>query len=280
MDDGGRLGFGTSTPVADLHVKSGNTPTLRLEQDGSSGFTPQTWDLAGNEANIFIRDATNGSTLPIRVRPGASTSAIDIDSDGVGIGNSDPDTQLHAFASSTGNVDILTLENSNSSGGSGFVLQRGATAVGGDDWRVNAHNSGEFRVSLIASGAQEMQLDASGNVTFAGTVTPMSSRTVKENLESVDVNEVLNRVAALELSTWNYKKDSREVRHLSPMAEDFWEIFKLGKDDKGISVTDLSGVTLASIQALFDRLQAKDDQIEQLTARLVTLEKALAEKGQ
>ena len=52
VDDGGRVGFGTSTPVVDNHVRSGNTPTLRLEQDGSSGFTAQTWDVAGNEANF------------------------------------------------------------------------------------------------------------------------------------------------------------------------------------------------------------------------------------
>ncbi len=64
VDDGGRIGFGTGTPVVELHVKDGDTPTLRLEQDGSSGFTPQTWDVAGNETNFFIRDATNGSTLP------------------------------------------------------------------------------------------------------------------------------------------------------------------------------------------------------------------------
>ncbi|MCP4249512.1 MAG: hypothetical protein GY778_20920, partial [bacterium] len=96
VDDGGRLGFGTSTPVADLHVKSGNTPTLRLEQDGSSGFTPQTWDVAGNEANFFIRDATNGSTLPIRLRPGAPTSAIDIAASGdIGLGTSSPGADLH-----------------------------------------------------------------------------------------------------------------------------------------------------------------------------------------
>ena len=75
VDDGGRLGFGTSTPVVELHVKDGDTPTLRLEQDGSSGFTPQTWDLAGNETNFFIRDVTNGSALPFRIRPGASSSA-------------------------------------------------------------------------------------------------------------------------------------------------------------------------------------------------------------
>jgi hypothetical protein len=96
VDDGGRIGFGTSTPVVDLHVKSGNTPTLRLEQDGSSGFTPQTWDVAGNEANFFIRDATNGSTLPFRIFPGSPSNALNIDSDGeVGIGTTSADAKLH-----------------------------------------------------------------------------------------------------------------------------------------------------------------------------------------
>ncbi len=46
----GDVGLGTATPVVELHVVDGDSPTLRLEQDGSSGFTPQTWDVAGNEA--------------------------------------------------------------------------------------------------------------------------------------------------------------------------------------------------------------------------------------
>ncbi len=45
----GDVGLGTATPVVELHVVDGDSPTLRLEQDGSSGFTPQTWDVAGNE---------------------------------------------------------------------------------------------------------------------------------------------------------------------------------------------------------------------------------------
>ena len=95
VDDGGRIGIGTSTPVVDVHDKSGNTPTLRLEQDGSSGFTPQTWDVAGNEANFFIRDATNGSTLPFRIVPGAPTSSIHINVAGVGVGTENPLDRLH-----------------------------------------------------------------------------------------------------------------------------------------------------------------------------------------
>ena len=85
VDDGGRLGLGTNAPVVDVHTKSGNTPTLRLEQDGSSGFSAQTWDVAGNEANFFVRDVTNSSTLPLRIRPGAPSSSIDIYDDHVEI---------------------------------------------------------------------------------------------------------------------------------------------------------------------------------------------------
>ena len=36
VDDGRRLGLGTSTPVVELHVKSGNTPTMRLAARGKS----------------------------------------------------------------------------------------------------------------------------------------------------------------------------------------------------------------------------------------------------
>ena len=61
VDDGGRMGLRTSTPSVELHTIDGDTPTLRLQQDGSSGFAPQTWDVAGNETNFFIRDVTNGS---------------------------------------------------------------------------------------------------------------------------------------------------------------------------------------------------------------------------
>jgi hypothetical protein len=91
VDSQGDVGFGTSTPVVELHSSDGDTPTLRLEQNGTSGWSPQTWDLAGNETNFFIRDVTNGSKLPFRIRPGAPTSSIDIAGSGnIGIGTASP----------------------------------------------------------------------------------------------------------------------------------------------------------------------------------------------
>jgi hypothetical protein len=74
VDSAGRVGLGTGTPALELHLSNGDTPSVRLEQNGSSGFTPQTWDVAGNEASFFIRDVTGGSRLVFRIRPGAPTS--------------------------------------------------------------------------------------------------------------------------------------------------------------------------------------------------------------
>ena len=65
-----------------LLLKAPDTPGLRLLQTGDGGFMPQTWDIAGNEANFFVRDLTAGSRLPFRIRPGAPTSSLDISATG------------------------------------------------------------------------------------------------------------------------------------------------------------------------------------------------------
>ena len=102
VDSQGDVGIGTTTPALDIDIKTGNTPSVRLQQDGSSGFTPQTWDVAGNESNFFIRDATNGSQLPFRIRPGADSDSIFIDADNdVGFGTASPLGKLHTSGPGT-----------------------------------------------------------------------------------------------------------------------------------------------------------------------------------
>ena len=95
--EGGRIGFGTATPVVQLHLVSNETPTLRLEQDGSSGFARQSWDIGGNEENFFVRNATFASTLPLRIQGGgAPTNSLYIAKTGrIGMGTSAPSAKLH-----------------------------------------------------------------------------------------------------------------------------------------------------------------------------------------
>jgi hypothetical protein len=62
----GKMGLRTATPVLDLHINTGDTPAARLEQNSSGGFTAQTWDVAGNEANCrsgFVRERRRAASI-------------------------------------------------------------------------------------------------------------------------------------------------------------------------------------------------------------------------
>jgi hypothetical protein len=95
LDSTGNIGFGTGTPLLDIHLSTTDTPAWRFEQTSAGGFTAQTWDIGANEANFFVRDLTGGSRLSLRIRPGAPTSSVDISADGdVGLGTGSPDAAL------------------------------------------------------------------------------------------------------------------------------------------------------------------------------------------
>jgi hypothetical protein len=72
---------------------------------------------------------------------------------------------------------------------------------------------------------------------------------VKTNIVALDDATVLDKVAALPISRWSYKSE-HGVRHVGPMAQDFYAAFKVGEDDKHITSIDEDGVALAAIKAL------------------------------
>src|SRR4051794_3585862 len=170
VDSTGRLGLRTSTPVLDIHIATSNTPAMRLEQNNSGGFTAQTWDVAGNEANFFVRDVTGGSRLPFRIRPGAPTSSIDISADGnVGIGTASPTNALDVRCNTTG-AACVKIFNSNAAGFSGFegYDESGVSSFflgtdnAGNSNRINYTNN--FDLRFLANGAERLRFNNSGNV--------------------------------------------------------------------------------------------------------------------
>ena len=113
----------------------------------------------------------------------------------------------------------------------------------------------------------------------SGSWSSLSDRNAKANFSAVDGQDLLARLAAIPVSTWNYKAQPDEVRHMGPMAQDFRAAFGLGEDDTHISTVDSEGVALAAIQALYQTvtelkrdLGDKDQQITELRARLARME--------
>jgi hypothetical protein len=111
-----------------------------------------------------------------------------------------------------------------------------------------------------------------GYLTTGGTWTNASDRNEKKNLSPVDPREVLERVSALGIARWNYKSEADSTQHVGPMAQDFHAAFGLGDSDKSIATIDADGVALAAIQGLYQIVQEKDCDIEELRAEIDRLE--------
>jgi hypothetical protein len=293
VDDRGNLGLGTSTPVVDIHAVSGDTPTLRLAQDGSSGFAPQTWDLAGNQTSFFLRDATNGSTLPFRVRPGAASQSLVIDSDNdIGIGILTAAAPLHVFRSngearaliqdtSSSVADRVQVEMQNN-GGSIIRMENTDTSqswlistsgddlrfIGSQGTRVTFFDTGRITMGTTAVGSSTSNFDLDANtgaLIIQGSLTEMSDRNSKEDIVPVNSQTILDKVKDLEIAEWSYI-DTPGVRHMGPMAQDFRAAFGLGFSETGLATRDLSAVAVASVKALNEALEEKNVEIEALAS--------------
>ena len=185
VDDNGEVGLGTALPTVKLHMVKGNTPTIRLEQDGSAGFTLQSWDIAGNEAGFFVRDVTHASSLPFRILPGAASQALLIAGDGdIGIGaGTVPNASLHVKRTN-GTAKVLVEETSGVRSGRQMVrlLNYGNPQIA----LVNTFNNQEWEIGAglnlviknLTAGTTPFKVSPAGNLTLTGTLTTTGSCSV------------------------------------------------------------------------------------------------------
>ncbi len=289
VDSSGRVGFRTATPVLDLHVNTSNTPAIRLEQNNTGGFTAQTWDVAGNEANFFVRDVTGGSRLPFRIRPGAPTSSIDISSDGdVGIGTASPGTKLHVFSTETQDAQLGLGPNPHLATGPGFFLSYSGAGIARGvavlDTRPDASavapnpsirlltadvqamiidNEGFIGLKGVANPSSPIQHLSGAVLTNAGVWTNASSRDLKENISELSSDAAKSALQQLNPVTYNYKVATDDPQ-VGFIAEDVPEIVAT-PDHKTLSPIEIVGVLTKVV---------KDQQatIDELSKRLAELE--------
>lgn len=143
----------------------------------------------------------------------------------------------------------------------------------GKNWNIRGSTVGQFGISEIGSGVVEMSLGVgTAGVTFAGPVMSASSRKVKKDFEQIDSQEILNKLEKLPISKWRYKNETVDIQHLGPTAEDFSEVFGLGKNNSTIASVDSAGVALAAVKALHHIVKEKNSRIAELEQRLTQLD--------
>jgi hypothetical protein len=267
----------------------GNTPTLRLEQDDSYGWVPQTWDIAGNENSFFILDVTNGLTVPFRIRPGAATGSIEIQADSdvkIGQGNLlisegkfigmgiDPPVRDMDIRTADRDAKISVIR-SDAGGTTSMTLQAGGTFG-----KVGTTNNKRLQFVVNDQPVMTLREDNSiysftgAQLTAGGVWTNASSRELKENIEALTVDEAYDALYNMNPVKYNYKLD-KEDKYVGFIAEDVPELVA-SKDHKGMSPMDVTAVLTKvaqeqqnTINALNARLEAMEAQLNKLLAESV-----------
>lgn len=200
----------------------------------------------------------------------------------VGIGIETPLSPLHIYREDE-TVEFFFLESNEAdtikdrammylanNGGIRFEFNNPALETA---WRFQAAtgNNDNFEITKVGTGQLEMKLDSAGNLTITGQYLQSSDRNVKHGIESIDGADVLTRLERLPLSEWSYNADPEGVRHIGPMAQDFYAVFGLGSDETKIAPGDMAGVSLAAIKALNEQnqnLESKNLELEERVAQL------------
>jgi trimeric autotransporter adhesin len=173
--------------------------------------------------------------------------------DSAGLGNVNGSNNL--FLGQSADVSGgITLNNASAIGANSFVEASNTMAFGNLSNICWAFGRGSATLSSMALQVGCCAANGNGaNLTKGGAWTNSSSRSLKEDFQTLDKSEVLKKVNALYISRWKYIGTETPEYHIGPIAEEFYAAFKTGIEDKSISTIDPSGVALVAIQALSEK---------------------------
>lgn len=266
VDDDGQVGIGTSGPVFELHIKEGDTPSVRLHQSTAYGWPEQIWDVGGNETSFFIRDGTHAARLPFRIEPETPTSTLCLKSNGyVGVGTWSPGYPMEL--ETTGENATFVCERT-----SGVTCYINATPDHGNFGTTSSHP-----VRLVANGTWQMAVNSSCDISmrdgggYDGTWNPSSSRELKENIENLTAEEAMEALAGLEPVKYNYKEDKEEPR-VGFIAEDVPDLVAM-KGRKTLGTVDILAVLTKALQEQQKLNREQQKTIDQLKKEIAELKK-------
>ncbi len=200
----------------------------------------------------------------------------------VGIGTTSPSASLHVQRSDgtakllvenvmpAGAAALFELRNN----GNPFFIFTDTSLARSYSFAMGA--TGDFLISNQQLAGVQYRFNPTGTLTL-NNVVETSGRQFKENVVPLESGQILRQLEELSLSSWNYKVDPDRVRHLGPMAEDFYAAFGLGRDDQHLSPRDLAAVALAAVQGVNEVVQGVNEVVQERDTQIAGLEQRIAE---
>lgn len=314
------VGIGTATPLARLHVTdssvlfsmNGDVPTFPLANPPVSGpgrrmmwFPDRAAFRVGYvDDDSWDRDKIGKYSVATGYRTRASFGAVAMGY--IANASGSLSTAIGYNTTASGEYSIALGVQTIASGQHSVAIGREVWAAGkgsfffGDSDPYNnglASSSTPNEMAMRFNGGYYFITDNAFN--FIGVRVPaggnswvtISDVKLKENFLPIEGELFLQKIAKLNLTSWNYKSQNPATfRHYGPMAQDFYAAF--GKDKLGtigcdtlINQQDFLGVNLIAIQALEKRTtELKEENYElkkkneDLIARLEKLEKLVLNK--
>ena len=139
-----------------------------------------------------------------------------------------------------------------------------------NSWTVRSIGGARFITAVNAGGTPVSGVTLPAGGTAWATI---SDQNAKKNFTLVNDKDILDKLAAVPVESWNYKweKDS-DVPNIGPMAQAFKAAFYPGRDNKSITTLEFDGVELAAIQGLNQKLNDRDAEIQKLQKQLDDLQ--------
>jgi len=156
-------------------------------------------------------------------------------------------TASTTIASSTG-ITVLSNALTNVTNGYGLYVNAPTGASSGNYAAI--FNGGNVGIGTSSPAIGPLVLASGAYVTAGGTWTNASDRNLKENFATLSPASILDAIMQLPITEWNYKTEGPSVKHIGPVAQDFYSIFNVGNSPTSISTIDPSGIALLGIQGL------------------------------
>lgn len=186
--------------------------------------------------------------------------------------------------SASGNFSVAIGKNARTANRQGsVVLGDGCAGFSSDSVYPTANNQ------FVARGCGGIKMYTSQNLSSGvevaaggGSWSSISDANMKENFETLDGEEVLQRLKHVPVGEWNYKTQDASIRHAGPTAQAFMAAFGLGESERLINTVDIDGINLAAAKGLSARTETLAEELarvksenEELRARLDRLERLL-----
>jgi hypothetical protein len=182
----------------------------------------------------------------------------------IGIGTDEPTQRLEVNGSvqiHDRNSNLAGLMITQADGETGYIMHNRASTLtigAGSIDRITIDRDGNVGIGA-SRPSHPLELASGAHVTAGGVWTNSSSRTKKENIAALTLDDALAALARLEPVHFNYKTDTVE-QHVGFIAEDVPDI---------VATSDRTGLSTMDIVAVLTKvIQAQQQQIDELEVRL------------